>query len=93
MASRRYPCKPFLAVDGILGRMRRIQMDIDEKLDEAVTDEAARRGISKGELIRACLARELAGAAPDDYPWGALIGRRDDDPIDDIDEVVYGPAK
>jgi len=30
---------------------------------------------------------------PDDDPWEALIGRRDDDPVDDIDEAVYGPAK
>ncbi len=73
--------------------MRRIQIHIDEKLDDAAAAEAARRGISKAALIRASLAREVAPAAPDDDPWGALIGWRDDDPVDDIDEVVYGPAK
>jgi len=72
--------------------MRRIQIHIDETLDRAVAEEAARRGISKAALIRSCIAREVgaAAAAPDD-PWDAMIGWLDDEPVDDIDDVIYGP--
>jgi len=73
--------------------MRRIQIHIDEQLDDAAATEAARRGISKAALIRASLAKEVPPALPQDDPWEALIGWREDDPVDDIDEVVYGPAK
>jgi hypothetical protein len=72
--------------------MRRIQIHIDEKLDAAVAAEAARRGVSKAALIRACIAREVRvhARAPED-PWDAMTGWLDDDPVDDIDDVVYGP--
>jgi len=72
--------------------MRRIQIHIDETLDAAVKAEAARRGVSKAALIRACIAREVSpkGPSPDD-PWDAITGWLDDDPVDDIDDVVYGP--
>ncbi len=72
--------------------MRRIQIHIDEALDKAVAEEAARRGISKAALIRASIAREVgAGASPPGDPWAAMVGWLDDDPVDDIDEVLYGP--
>jgi hypothetical protein len=72
--------------------MRRIQIHIDEALDRVVADEAARRGISKAALIRASIAREVgAPAAPPDDPWGAMVGWLDDDPVDDVDDVIYGP--
>jgi Ribbon-helix-helix protein, copG family len=72
--------------------MRRIQIHIDEELDAAVAAEAVRRGISKAALIRSCVARELGAAAPPpEDPWDAMIGWLDDDPVDDIDEVLYGP--
>jgi hypothetical protein len=72
--------------------MRRIQFSIDETLDAAVTAEAARRGISKAALIRACIARGVGVAsAPPEGPWEAMTGWLHDDPVDGIDEVVYGP--
>lgn len=71
--------------------MRRIQIHIDEGLDAAVTAEAARRGVSKAALIRACIAREVRAAPPPDDPWDAMVGWLDDDPVDDIDDVIYGP--
>jgi hypothetical protein len=72
--------------------MRRIQIHIDEELDAAVAAEAARRGISKAALIRSCVARELGAVAPQsEDPWDAMIGWLDDDPVDDIDDVLYGP--
>lgn len=72
--------------------MRRIQIHIDESLDAAVAAEAARRGVSKAALIRSCIAREVrpAGSPPLDA-WADMIGWLNDDPVDDIDDVVYGP--
>lgn len=69
-------------------------MHIDEHLDAAAAAEAKRRGISKAELIRHAVARELDGSpAAEDDPWDAMIGWLDDEPVDDIDEVVYGPRE
>ena len=70
--------------------MRRIQVHIDEALDDAAEAEAARRGLSKAALIRASLARELA---VDDHrardPWAALTGWLDDGSVEDLDAIVY----
>jgi len=72
--------------------MRRIQIHIDDTLDAAVRAEAARRGVSRAALIRWCIARQVRTAAPGpEDPWEAMTGWLDDDPVDDIDEVVYGP--
>jgi ribbon-helix-helix CopG family protein len=70
--------------------VRRIQIHIDEALDDAAEAEAARRGLSKAALIRASLARELAldeRSARD--PWQALTGWLDDGPVEDLDAVIY----
>jgi hypothetical protein len=74
--------------------VRRIQIYIDEPLDDALEAEARRRGLSKAALIRASVGRDLLpSAATADDPWRALTGWLDDDPIDDIDAVIYGPAR
>ena len=73
--------------------MRRVQIHLDESLDDAAAKEAARRGISKAALIRHVLAAEVAtnpSAAGD--PWEAMIGWLDNEPVDDIDEAIYGPS-
>jgi hypothetical protein len=76
----------------IIEVMRRIQIHIDEALDAAVAAEAARRGVSKAALIRSCIARAVRPAAPSpDDPWEAMTGWLDDSPVDDIDDVIYGP--
>lgn len=69
--------------------MRRIQIHLDEDLDRAAGQEARRRGVAKASLIRTALAHELRGQRPADDPWDDIIGWRDDDPVDDIDSVVY----
>lgn len=76
----------------IIGRMRRIQIYLDEALDDAVATEARRRGVSKAALIRDAVAGEVPRvAAPAGDPWAALIGiGRGDGAHFDIDEVVYG---
>lgn len=78
-------------VDGVYtGRVRRIQIHIDEALDDAAEAEAARRGLSKAALIRASLARELVvDQRPATDPWKALTGWLDDGPVEDLDAVVY----
>jgi len=74
----------------IMVSMRRIQIHIDEALDDAAEMEAARRGLSKAALIRASLARELAGETPPDSdPWQALTGWLDDGQVEDLDAVIY----
>lgn len=73
--------------------MRRIQIHIDESLDRAAAAEAQRRGMSKAALIRAALETELDGAAPrSDDPWEDITGWLSGGPVDDIDEVIYGPT-
>jgi Ribbon-helix-helix protein, copG family len=72
--------------------MRRIQIHIDEALDAAVAAEAARRGVSKAALIRSCIARAVGAPVPPPAdPWQAMTGWLDDDPVDDVDDVLYGP--
>ena len=71
--------------------MRRIQLYIDENLDDALTAEAAQRGVSRSSLVRTAVRVSLAeviGATSD--PIDELIGWLDVDPDDDIDSVVYG---
>ncbi len=74
--------------------MRRVQIHLEESLDDAAAKEAARRGISKAALIRRALAAEVTAdpSAAGGDPWEAMIGWLDDEPVDDIDEAVYGPS-
>ena len=73
--------------------MKRVQIHLEEELDRSAAAEAARRGISKAALIRLTLARELA-ASPlrptGQAGWADMTGWLDVEPVDDIDEVVYG---
>ena len=74
----------------IIPRVRRIQIHIDESLDDAAEAEAVRRGQSKAALIRAALARELSERElPANDPWAAMTGWLEDGAVEDIDAVVY----
>jgi hypothetical protein len=78
----------------IIHVVKRIQIHIEDELDEAAEAEAARRGISKAALIRESLAQRLSVKdAGSRDPWDAMVGWLDDEPVDDIDEVVYGPRR
>jgi hypothetical protein len=70
--------------------MKRLQIHIEEELDEALAAEAAARATSKAALIRGYVAdnlRHRLGRRHD--PLDELVGRYDEDP-GDIDAVVYG---
>lgn len=70
--------------------MRRIQIYIDEGLDEILQIEAAHRRQSKASLIRECVSARYGKASqPDNDPLTAMIGTVDIDP-EAIDDVVYG---
>jgi hypothetical protein len=68
--------------------MKRLQISIEEDLDEALAIEAARRHTSKAALIRQWVRERIGGDAQLD-PFAALIGSIDDE-AGDIDEVIYG---
>lgn len=71
--------------------MRRIQIYIEESLDDVLQAEAVRSGQSKAALIRECVAaRYTAAESLEQDPLTALVGSIDAEPADDIDEVIYG---
>ncbi len=70
--------------------MRRIQVVIDPELDDRLEREAATRGLSKSALVRTAVERELA--QPFDNGLWKLVGMFPDaEPIENIDESLYGP--
>jgi hypothetical protein len=68
--------------------MKRLQIYIQEDLDEALGAEAARAGTSKAALIRRYVGERLAGKSERD-PVDELIGLYDEEP-GDVDAIVYG---
>lgn len=70
--------------------MRRIQLFMDEALDDQLEREAAATGTSKAAIVRQCVARRYAGERTDVDPLGKLIGAFDGPATDDIDEAIYG---
>jgi hypothetical protein len=70
--------------------MKRLQILIDEDLDEALEHEARRRGSSKAALIRD-FVRERLGALPplESDPLLLALGQDDFEPAS-VDDVVYG---
>jgi len=69
--------------------MRRIQVVIDPELDDRLEREATTRGLSKSALVRVAVKRELA--EPFDNGLWRLPTFPDVEPVDDIDEFLYGP--
>ncbi len=70
--------------------MRRIQIYIDEELDERLKVEAARTGRSKAALIRESVSARFGKMESIEAdPVTPLVGSIDAEPAD-VDEVVYG---
>jgi hypothetical protein len=72
--------------------MRRIQLYIEEEVDDALAVEAARRKTSKAALIRDCIARQLPERRAHKPASDDIVGWIDQELPDakSIDDVVYG---
>jgi hypothetical protein len=71
-----------------MARMRRIQVVIGPELDDRLEQEAAARGVSKSAFVRVAVERELA--APFDNGLWRLPTFDDVEPVENIDEFLYG---
>ncbi|HEU5314919.1 MAG TPA: CopG family transcriptional regulator [Chloroflexota bacterium] len=71
--------------------MKRLQIYIDEEMDEELGLRAARQGTSKAALIRDFVAERLShGTGPRSAdPLDAIVGIDDGEPAS-VDDVVYG---
>lgn len=73
----------------MLTSMKRLQIMIDEDLDDALGQRAALDGVSKAALIRKYVREALTPLPPlSADPIGRLIGSVDIEP-GDVDSVVY----
>jgi hypothetical protein len=72
--------------------MKRLQIMIEEELDAALERRALEEGTSKAALIRRYVGERLTPLPPieEDALWG-LVGSVDAEPVDDIDDFLYGP--
>lgn len=68
--------------------MRRIQIHIDDAMDDNLATEARRRGLSKAALIRLLLEQGVETETDD--PIDRIVGGGDGLPVEDIDAVIYG---
>jgi hypothetical protein len=73
--------------------MKRLQIMIDEELDEALEQQAFEERVSKAELIRRYVREKIRPLPPiEEDPLWELVGMVEGEPDDSqrIDEVVYG---
>lgn len=70
--------------------MKRLQISIDEDLDDALAAEAVRRSTSKAALIREFVRDRLGPRRQAADLMDTLVGDIDAE-AGDIDDVVYGP--
>jgi hypothetical protein len=76
--------------------VKRLQIMIEEDLDAALGRHAAEERVSKAALIRRYVRERLR---PDPLPpleedplWQLVGADADAEPVDDIDEFLYGPV-
>jgi hypothetical protein len=73
--------------------VKRLQIMIEEELDEELGRQAAREGVSKAALIRRYVAERLRPrpSIGDDLLWGivGMVSGSGDDSLR-VNEVVYG---
>lgn len=74
--------------------VKRLQIMIEEELDAALGRQASEEGVSKAALIRRYVGERLRPLPPlEEDPLWQLAGFCDADPVDDIDEFLYGPIE
>jgi Ribbon-helix-helix protein, copG family len=76
----------------MLKSMKRLQIMIEEELDEALANAARKEGVSKAALIRRYVARALKPLPPlHEDPLWELVGMDEGQPDDSVsvDDVVY----
>jgi hypothetical protein len=71
-----------------IGRVRRINVYVDEELDQRAEREARRRRTSKAALFRQGLVL-LLGTASGTDPVDDVVGLSDAEPADSIDAIIY----
>jgi hypothetical protein len=73
--------------------VKRLQIMIDEDLDEALGRQARAERVSKAALIRRYVRERLTPLPPieEDPIWDLVGAEPDVEPVDDIDEFLYGP--
>jgi hypothetical protein len=76
--------------------VKRLQIMIDEDLDEALEQQAREERTSKAALIRRYVRERVEPLPPlqDDPLWGlvgSVDGERDDSAR--VDDIVYGPKR
>jgi hypothetical protein len=77
----------------MLAAMKRLQIMIEEDLDEALERQARDERTSKAALIRRYVRERLKPLPPvKEDPLWQLVGDLDIEPVDDIDEYLYGPS-
>ena len=72
--------------------VKRLQIMIEDQLDAALARQAAEEGVSKAALIRRYVGERLRPLPPpEEDPLRQLVGIAGaSEPIDDIDEFLYG---
>lgn len=79
-----------------MSRMKRLQIMIEQELDDALARQAAEEGVSKAALIRRYVGERLRPLPPlEDDPLWELVGIDKGRPDDStsVDDVVYGPRE
>jgi hypothetical protein len=76
-----------------MSEVKRLQIMIDEDLDEALGRQARAERVSKAALIRRYVRERLTPLPPieEDPIWDLVGAEPDVEPVDDIDEFLYGP--
>jgi len=69
--------------------VKRLQILIEEDLDDELAQRARRERTSKAALIRAAVRRSIGVSGPPEDPFGDWIGGSETTPAP-VDEVVYG---
>ena len=75
--------------------MKRLQIMIDADLDAALERQAREERTSKAALIRRFVRERVTPLPPlENDPLWELVGMAADaEPVDDIDEFLYGPSR